>query len=88
MNIKKKIICHFDPEVVEEPIIYVLAHDYNLVCSILKAKIDLRKVGYLIMEIKGREEDYKDGMDFLKRSNVVVEDLSNKVSWKEENCIS
>ena len=56
MNIKKKIICHFDPEVVEQPIISVLSKEYDLYCNILKAKIDLRKVGYLIMEIRGEEK--------------------------------
>ena len=88
MNIKKKIICHFDPEVVEQPIISVLSKEYDLYCNISKAKIDLRQVGYLIMEIRGEEKKYQGGMAFLKRSNVQVEDLSNKVEWKKDYCIS
>lgn len=84
---KSRVVCFFSEAQSEQPIIYRLVKDYNLVINILKADINPRKEGYLVVELSGNREDYDSGIGFLKDLGVRVEPLSQTVVWQEENCV-
>ncbi|MGE5371747.1 MAG: NIL domain-containing protein [Solirubrobacterales bacterium] len=83
---KNKIVCFFSESQSEQPIIYRLVKDYDLVINILKAVINPRKEGFLIVELAGKKKDYEAGVSFLKDIGVRVEPLSQTVVWNEETC--
>ena len=83
---KSRVVCFFSEAQSEQPIIYRLVKDYNLVINILKADINPRKEGYLVVELSGNREDYESGIGFLKDIGVRVEPLSQTVVWQEEIC--
>jgi len=84
---KNKIVLYFGAAQSEQPIIYRLVKNYDLIVNILKADINPQKEGYLVAEIEGTPEGYQEGVDFVKSLGVIVEPLSETVVWKEEICI-
>ncbi|MDD2373399.1 MAG: NIL domain-containing protein, partial [Syntrophomonadaceae bacterium] len=47
---KNRVVCYFSAAQSEQPIIYQLIKDYDLVVNILKADINPQKEGYLVVE--------------------------------------
>ncbi len=84
---KNKVVCYFSASQSEQPIIYRLIKNYDMIVNILKADINPQKVGYLVIELEGSKENYQGSLQFLKDLGVVVEPLSQTVVWNENTCI-
>jgi ferredoxin len=84
---KNRVVCYFSAAQSEQPIIYQLIKDYDLVVNILKADINPQMEGYLVVELEGKREKYKSGVEYLKSLGIHVEPLSETVVWSEEICI-
>lgn len=87
MTISKKVVLRFDAKIVDQPIMYKLIKDYNLVTNILKADINPNKQGYLVLELSGESEHYAEGIEYLNSLGISVDALQEKVVWLEEKCI-
>lgn len=83
---KNRIVCFFSEAQSEQPIIYRLVKDYDLVINILKADINPRKQGLLVVELAGEKANYEAGVSFIKELGVRVEPLSQTVVWDEAVC--
>lgn len=84
---KNKIVCHFSAAQADQPIVYHLVKDHDLVVNILKANINPQKEGFLVVEVEGSKQNYEGGLAFLKEIGVTVEPLSETILWDEEICI-
>lgn len=84
---KNKIVCYFSASQSEQPIIYRLIKNYDLIINILKADINPQKEGYLVVELEGTKENYDDGVEFIKSLGVLVEPLSESILWDDKVCI-
>lgn len=84
--VKQKVVLRFPPHVVEEPIIYHLIKDFDLVVNILRADINPRKEGRLMTELSGREEDYRRALDWLHERGLQVFGLEQQIIWQHERC--
>lgn len=84
---KRKIVCYFSASQSDQPIIYRLVKDFDLILNILKADINPQKEGYLVLEVEGPQKQYDAGVKYLKNLGVGVEPLSATVVWHEELCI-
>ncbi len=84
---KKKVVCYFSAAQSEQPIIYRLVKNYDLIVNILKANINPAKEGFLVVELEGSKNKYEEGISFLKNLGVIVEALSETVIWHEDICI-
>ena len=82
----KKIVLHFPHRLVNEPIICKLVKDYNLVFNILKAYVTPREEGLVVLELIGKEADFKSSLGYLKKVGVKVEPLSQDVVRNDERC--
>ncbi len=87
MNLSKKIVLTFPQALVDKPIVFRLIKDFDLVFNILRASITPREEGLMVIEIAGKEDDFKKGMDFLKKQGVIVQPLKKDVKWIEKKCI-
>jgi ABC-type methionine transport system ATPase subunit len=63
MAVTKKIVLRFPKRLVDRPIIYRLVKDFDLEFNILKASITPEQEGLLVLELKGKQEEYDK--DFL-----------------------
>jgi len=62
--IKRKVVLRFPATVVELPFIYTLARDFNVVANILKANINPRKEGSMVVELSAEDDDYEANSQF------------------------
>ncbi len=83
---KARLVLRFPPLLVDQPVVYKLIKDYNLVFNILRADITPDSEGLMVLEIEGEEEDFKKGMDYLAEKGVKVQPLSQDVVMVEELC--
>jgi ferredoxin len=85
--LKKGLVLRFPPEIVDQPIVYRLARDFNLVFNILKAMITPGKEGIMILELSGDMENLEKGLKFLTDVGVEVKTIAQQVAKNEEVCI-
>ena len=84
---KKKVVLTFPYKLINEPITYHLIKDYDLEVNIIRARISPQEEGHLMMEISGKEEPLRKGMDYLKKLGVEVQSLAQDIKWLDEKCI-
>ena len=85
---KQKVVLSFPPEKVEDPIIYHLIKDYDLMVSILRATIDPGKQGLMVVELSGENSQLSHGINYLESVGVGVEPLTQEIQHLEERCFS
>lgn len=84
--VSKKLVLHFSKEITNQPIIYNLVKEHNLVFNLLKAQVSPNEEGILVMELSGKEEDYDKGINYLKDLGVKIQPLSEDVVRDENIC--
>jgi len=82
----KRIVLHFPHKLVDQPIICKLVKDFNLDFNILKAYVTPKEEGLLILELSGEDKNYEQGIQYLKKSGVKVQPLSQDIICNEEKC--
>ncbi len=86
MAISKRVVLHFPPRLVEQPIIYQLVKDYNLVLNILKASVTPKEEGLMVLELSGAREDYDRGIQYLQETGVRIQSLGQNVMRNDARC--
>ncbi len=86
MAISKKMVLRFPRRLVDRPIVSRLVKDFNLDFNILKASITPEEEGLLILEVTGKQEDYDKGINYLTKTGVRIQSLSQDVTRNEERC--
>jgi ferredoxin len=84
---KKGLYLKFNPEIVDQPIVYRLVKDYDLVFNILRAVITPGKEGIMILELEGTPEKLREGLNYLREVGVEVKSLEQQIIKNEEKCI-
>ena len=80
-----KFILSFDSALVEQPVMYRLIKDFDLMVNILKANIDLNKRGTMLVELDG--DNFEEGIAFIKSLGVGIKPLAQEVMRDEKKCI-
>ncbi len=86
MGISKRVVLQFPKRMIDEPIIYRLVKDYDLVLSILKASITPKEQGIMVLELSGTAANYDKGIEYLQGAGVSVQSLGQDVIRDEERC--
>ena len=71
---------------VQKPLVCTLAREYDLIFNILNAGILPRKEGFMVLEISGSRKNFKDGVNYLKRQGVAVQNASQEIKRDEKKC--
>jgi len=83
----KKVILTFPADVVELPLTYVLAKEFDVQINILKASIEAGKSGTLFLELKADENNLDKAFTYLKEKGVTISLIASRISYDEANCI-
>jgi len=86
MIVSRRIVLHFPGRLVDRPIVYRLIKDYDLEFNILKASVTPEEEGLMVLELKGKQEDYDKGINYLTKAGVRIQSLSQNVIRNEERC--
>lgn len=84
--VSKKIVLTFKHDTVGQPIVYKLVKDYDLVFNILQAKITPQEEGVMVLDLKGKKENYAAGIKYLTSLGVNIQPLSQDVTRDEDRC--
>lgn len=84
--ISRKIVLRFPRRLVDRPLVYHLIKDYDLEFNILKAQVTAGEEGLMVLELKGKQEDYDNGIKYLTGAGVLIDSLSQNVSRNELRC--
>jgi len=86
MTVSKRIVLRFPKRLVDRPIVCRLIKDYDLEFNILKASVTQKEEGLMVLELKGKQEDYDKGIRYLTTTGVRIQSLSQDVTRNEERC--
>ncbi|OIN96464.1 (Fe-S)-binding protein, partial [Candidatus Desantisbacteria bacterium CG1_02_38_46] len=84
--ISKRIVLKFPHRLVDQPIVCKLVKEYNLEFTILKAYVTPREEGLLVLELTGEDNNFEKGMDYLKKTGVTIQPLSQDIIRNETRC--
>ena len=84
--ISRKIVLKFPSRLLEEPITYKLVKDYDLQFNILKAFVTPKQEGLLVIELKGSENNYNEGIRYLKKLGITVQTVTQDIIRNEKRC--
>jgi len=84
--ISKRIVLRFPNRLIDQPIICKLVKDYNLEFNILKAYVTPREEGLLVLELKGQDDEYNKGIEYLTRIGVRIQPLSQDIVRNNARC--
>jgi ferredoxin len=87
MNSNRTMVLRFKKNTWNQPIVCKLASEYGLSFNIVKAFILPRQEGRMVLELTGKEEDYRRGIDYLKKCVVTVEPIERDITRDERLCI-
>ena len=65
----------FPEKLIQEPIIYRIGHEFDVVTSIFRAAVG-EKDAWIILELDGDEEEILRSMEFLRNLGIRVEEKS------------
>ena len=86
MAVSKRIVLHFPRRVVDRPIVYRLVKDFDLEFNILKALFTPEEEGLMVIELSGKQDNYDKGIEYLTKTGVRIQALSQDVTRNEERC--
>ncbi|GAI15889.1 unnamed protein product [marine sediment metagenome] len=69
---KKQVMFTFPEELVREPIIYTLSHQFKIVTNIRRADVTESK-GWVALELEGDEEEIELGISWVISKRVRVD---------------
>jgi len=84
---RKRIVLRFPRELVDKPIVYRLVKDFRLEFNILKAEVNPKEEGVLVLEITGTDQEFQKGINYLKSAGVKIQPLSEDVIMNKDKCV-
>lgn len=84
---KKRYALRFSPELVKEPLVSKLVRSYDVDINILNADVASGRGGKLIVELTGPEKAILEGVDWLRKSGIVVSEMVKELNFLQEHCI-
>jgi ABC-type methionine transport system ATPase subunit len=75
---KQRVKFTFASDLVKEPIIYQLGHNFHLVTNIRRADIG-EDMGWVVLELDGEETEIERGLDWVSAIGVRVDPVSGDV---------
>lgn len=82
---KTKVVLNFSPEAANTPITHNLIAKYRLLVNILRAEID-EIGGKMVLELSGKADDIRKGIDYLKSNGVGVRPIKEGVRRDDDVC--
>jgi ferredoxin len=83
----KKLMLYFPECETEQPIVYHLVKDYNLMINIYRARVTPDEEGFLVLDVTGEDQNISRGIDFLKSLKIQVNEDVKGLTWNSSKCI-
>ena len=84
---KKRLILTFPASRVEDPIVYHLIKDFDVVVNILNADITPGREGKLLVELKAQAENMAKAEEFMVHRNIKLSPAMKSIMLRENDCV-
>ncbi|MBI4342619.1 MAG: NIL domain-containing protein, partial [Candidatus Omnitrophica bacterium] len=75
---RKQVTLIFPQHLIKEPVIYMMAKEYDVIPNIRRAKVT-ESIGEVTLELEGSEEGLKNAVVFLEKKGIKVEPVVGDV---------
>ena len=75
---KHKVKFTFPTDLVQEPVIYLLGKDFDIVTKIRRADVTDDR-GWVVLELEGEENSIDTGLEWVKERGVRVDPVSGDI---------
>ena len=69
---RRQVMFTFPPELIREPIIYTLSHQFKVVTNIRRADVSENK-GWVVLELEGEDSEIEQGIAWVTSKGVRVD---------------
>ncbi len=76
--VKRQVMFTFPEELIRDPIIYTLSHQFKVVTNIRRADVSEDK-GWVVLELEGDENEIKQGIAWVTAKGVRVDPVIGDV---------
>ncbi len=71
----KHVRLTFSPQLIKEPLIYNMGHQFKVITNIRMADVDAN-VGWVVMELDGGDDEIARALDWARQKGVRVDDAT------------
>lgn len=75
---KRRVKFTFPPELVSQPIIYQLGHQFNIVTNIRRADVAEDR-GWVVLELEGEDEEISHGIAWATSKGIRVDPVEGDI---------
>ena len=75
---KKRVRFTFEPQLIREPLIYQMGHQFQVVTNIRMADVD-EQVGWVVLEIDGEADEIERSIRWAEEKGVRVDPITGDV---------
>lgn len=72
---EKHVRLTFNPDLIKEPLIYQLGHEFGVITNIRMADVDTQ-VGWVVLALEGDAEEIQRALDWVRSKGVRVDDAT------------
>ncbi len=76
--VKRQVMFTFPEELIKEPIIYTLSHQFKVVTNIRRADVSENR-GWVVLELEGEEAEIEQGIAWVISKGVRVDPVIGDV---------
>jgi ferredoxin len=84
---KKRVTLTFPKRVVQMPITYRLARDFNVAANIISAAVAPNQIGKLVLELSGDIDQLDAAIDWIRSQNIGVSLALSEILIDENTCV-
>ncbi len=76
---RRRVTLHFSPDLVGEPVIHRLGHQFQVVTNIRRADVS-RDEGWVMLEVEGDADEIDRGLQFCETLGVRVDPVEGELA--------
>lgn len=84
---KKRVTLTFPRRMVQMPITYRLAKDFNIAANIIRAQVAPNQVGKIVVELAGDIDQLDAALDWMRSQEITVSLANREILINEEACV-
>jgi L-aspartate semialdehyde sulfurtransferase ferredoxin len=84
---KKRVTLTFPKRVVQMPITYRLAKDFNVAANIIRAQVAPNQIGKLVVELLGDIDELESALEWMRSQDIQVSLASKEIVINEDTCV-
>ena len=77
-TIRRKIWLTFSEELVDQPVIYKVGHEFDVVTNIRAASVS-NELGVMALDLTGPPEEIARAIEYMQKIGVVVEPIEKSI---------